>query len=454
MGALSLQPLGKFFSVQSGGLFSDLANLPALKNLQSSSPPAPLAAVSAEDPTQDSLGHAGDSYESSVYTAQAAKISLAAQFHEVAARVVSAQDGGDGQASQDSGAQQVFSFFAQVKSEQVAVFQQRTSAVASGLSGSQQQSYIESSQRVAARFSLSVSVSGSMLNSFASTSEGLQNIGKDGLDKQLLDAFLGATNDALKKTDDIVNQIFDLFSGFLNGTSGADDFEKRFSDLIARLQKIDLSGFFGTTSGAQQGNAGSGQTGTTQVQVFGVNIQLEFEFSSSSSQVQVQQSDPVTLDLNGDGINLTSYLNGAQFDITGSGTKVNTAFVTGGDAFLALDRNGNGSIDSGKELFGDQNGAKNGYEELRKLDSNGDGVINALDKDFDKLTLFKDNGNGVTEKGELVSLADAGITEISLAYKTVNTGARGGNHIGQVASYTRADGKRGLAADTILNYTA
>jgi hypothetical protein len=185
-----------------------------------------------------------------------------------------------------------------------------------------------------------------------------------------------------------------------------------------------------------------------------VNVQLEFEFGSVSSQSQVKQSDPIVFDLNGNGVDLTSYQNGAQFDITGTGEKSTTAFVTGGDAFLALDRNGNGAIDSGKELFGDQNGARNGYEELRKLDSNGDGVINARDRDFNKLVLFKDNGNGKTDKGELVSLNQAGIAEISLSYQNVNVGAKGGNHIGQVASYTTADGKRGLAADAILNYTA
>ena len=59
--------------------------------------------------------------------------------------------------------------------------------------------------------------------------------------------------------------------------------------------------------------------------------------------------------------------------------------MTGGDAFLAIDRNGNGSIDDGTELFGDQNGAAHGFAELAKFDSNHDGVINAQDDDFDKL---------------------------------------------------------------------
>ena len=100
------------------------------------------------------------------------------------------------------------------------------------------------------------------------------------------------------------------------------------------------------------------------------------------------------VDLDGDGIELTSHTNGAQFDILGNGQTQNTAFVTGGDAFLAVDRNGDGMINSGKELFGDQHGAANGFEELRKLDANGDGVINRLDPSFSKLALFRDNGDG------------------------------------------------------------
>ena len=73
--------------------------------------------------------------------------------------------------------------------------------------------------------------------------------------------------------------------------------------------------------------------------------------------------------------------------------------------------------------------------------------------DFDKLLLFKDNGNGKTERGELVSLAEAGITELSLSYRNVNLQTSGGNRIGQIATYRRADGSTGTTADTILNFT-
>jgi hypothetical protein len=110
-------------------------------------------------------------------------------------------------------------------------------------------------------------------------------------------------------------------------------------------------------------------------------------------------------------------------------------------------------VDNGRELFGTQNGASNGFEELRKLDSNGDGVINKEDRDFAALKLWKDNGDGKTTAGELLTLAQAGIDEISLGYRNTNEATAGGNQLAQIASFRYSDGRRGAAADALLNYT-
>jgi hypothetical protein len=104
-------------------------------------------------------------------------------------------------------------------------------------------------------------------------------------------------------------------------------------------------------------------------------------------------------------------------------------------------------------LFGDQNGAANGFEELRKLDSNGDGVINRTDRDYAQLLLWRDNGDGKSDPGELISLAEAGIEEISLQYRDVNLAAAGGNRLAQLATFRWSDGRLGNTADAILNYT-
>ncbi len=374
-----------------------------------------------------------------LFQAQSQEVSLAVRLQQARAALAS-EDGG--QTTQVDSRQMTFEFYGEVRTEELARYQSRTDAVAQGLGGSTRETYIEASRKVAARFQMSITISGAALESFAGASEKLSDSGTDAIAQ-----LLGFAQDALKSSDDIVNEIFKMLSGFMNGADDAEDAFKKF------MQQLFGSGYLGGGTDAKPLPANG-----VQASVSGVQLEFQFEFSSEThiqiQQTEVQQSDPITFDLNGNGIELTSYRNGAAFDITGTGRIANTAFVTGGDAFLAIDRNGNGIIDSGKELFGDQNRAKNGYAELAKLDSNRDGVINKFDASFDALVLFKDNGNGKTEPGELISLKDARITEIDLTYREAHVQASGGNTLGQVATYRRADGSTGMTADSILNYTA
>lgn len=170
---------------------------------------------------------------------------------------------------------------------------------------------------------------------------------------------------------------------------------------------------------------------------------------------QVQQGDPLVLDLDGDGIELSGLGGGVQFDITGDGVKEQTAFATGDDVLLALDRNGNGTIDSGRELFGDQNGARNGLEELAKFDDNQDGIIDGKDSIYNHLLLFSDrNRDGTSQRDELRTLTEVGIASIDLRYRETLERLSSGNSIAQVSSFTRSDGTRGRAADALLQYLA
>lgn len=130
---------------------------------------------------------------------------------------------------------------------------------------------------------------------------------------------------------------------------------------------------------------------------------------------------PLILDLNGDDYKFTSLEDGVNFDIDGDGyiqkvawTDVQTEFD---DAFLILDKNKNGQVDNGKELFGDQNGAQTGFDELRKYDDNGDSVINKKDKTYFELQLWCDmNKNAIVDEGELKTLEEAGVTELSVNF--------------------------------------
>lgn len=378
---------------------------------------------------------AADTASLLVHQAYSERTQISAQYTELAARAA----GGDGDEATELAVRQLnFEFLHEVRAEQVAIFNQRTGQVAKQLEGPQQASYLETSQRVAARFSASLNVSVSVLQGYAGASEAASDGSGDFIDK-----LIAFTNKLLERVDDVLNEAFELLGSFTGEKNGF-DLGAKLNETIRQLESF-FTDFF-------RSGAGGTPSGTQKIGAFG--LQLEFSFNLEI-QVEgvVQQSDPITLDLDGDGIELTSHTNGARFDILGNGRAVNTAFVTGGDAFLALDRNGNGIIDSGRELFGDQNGAANGFEELRMLDSNRDGVVDANDEAFDQLLLFRDNGNGITEPGELISLRDAGIEAILLGYRDVIEAAAGGNRIAQAASYRRVDGTYGRAVDSILNYT-
>jgi hypothetical protein len=181
-------------------------------------------------------------------------------------------------------------------------------------------------------------------------------------------------------------------------------------------------------------------------------ISVHIEFTGVRQQ-QTQKSDPLILDLGGDGVALTGIDDGANFDINGDGKTDRTAFVQGNDAFLALDRNGNGRIDDGTELFGDQNGALNGFEELAKYDDNRDGVIDQRDSIFNSLRLLHDkNGDNRVDTNELSTLAEQNVQALSLRYASGWVDDGRGNTLAAQAQYARVAGAGGSVFDAWIGY--
>lgn len=152
--------------------------------------------------------------------------------------------------------------------------------------------------------------------------------------------------------------------------------------------------------------------------------------------------DPLVLDLNGDGVELRGLQEdgGVTFDLAGDGTARRCGWVQGDDALLFIDRDGDGLCGDGKELFGDQEGDANGFEKLRRYDSDGNGVIDQNDVVYAKLKTWNDlNGDGVCDANEVRGLREAGVASISLGYAAVDE-TNHGNRVSERSFYTALDG--------------
>lgn len=161
-----------------------------------------------------------------------------------------------------------------------------------------------------------------------------------------------------------------------------------------------------------------------------------------------ETQDPLVLDLDGDGIETTGLSRGARFDLNGDGVAERMSNVTGGDALLALDRDGSGRIEGGTELFGDQRGAAHGFAELANLDDNQDGVVDSRDPGYHNLRLLTIDMNG---DQSLRGLAEVGISALYLSYQSPGAALANGDVVAQQGTFERADGSTGEMSDVLLS---
>ncbi|KQP08990.1 hypothetical protein ASF45_07920 [Pseudorhodoferax sp. Leaf265] len=170
----------------------------------------------------------------------------------------------------------------------------------------------------------------------------------------------------------------------------------------------------------------------------------------------IPYTDPLILDLDGDGLEITPLSAGILFDANGDAIKTGTAWAGADDGLLVWDRNANGQIDSGRELFGDEtllaDGTKaaHGFAALSELDSNADGKFDASDAQYANLRVWRDlNQDGISQATELQTLADANVRDIQIA-STATFQTYGDGMLVQNGSFTRTDGSEGQAGSFIL----
>ena len=169
--------------------------------------------------------------------------------------------------------------------------------------------------------------------------------------------------------------------------------------------------------------------------------------------------DPLALDLDGNGIRTVAanQFSGSLFDHDGDGIRTASGWVGKEDGLLVYDRNGDGIINNGSELFGDATRLKNGgtaahgFAALADLDDNGDGKIDAADKAFSSLRVWRDlNQDGISQEGELLTLEQAKVRSLSTSFRNTNRSLGDGNTLAQDGSYTTTDGQTRQMGDLLL----
>jgi len=179
------------------------------------------------------------------------------------------------------------------------------------------------------------------------------------------------------------------------------------------VETVKESGFSFAAKGTVQ--TGDGKT---------LNLELNFSFSQSFSasttivsEVQQRLVDPLVINFTGEMPEFTD--NTISFDLDCDGAPDDISMLKPGSGFLALDKDGNGKIDDGSELFGPASG--DGFSELAKYDEDGNGWIDEDDSVFGKLKIWSTDSQG---ENHLVAIKDKNVGAIYLGFAKTEMNVR------------------------------
>lgn len=245
-------------------------------------------------------------------------------------------------------------------------------------------------------------------------------------------------------------------------THRVESHEPRFVNMLDNLA-LQIEGYKNGTTRPENYDIFTNNCITFVTKMFakaGKKIQLSVtpnDIAENIKRVAEQFKTPLLIDLEGDGITTLSLEHGVEFDYDGNSNPIATGWAGTRCGFLVLDRNNDGVINNGTELFGDRtplpNGtvASDGAIALAALDSDLDGLIDKNDPIWVDLKIWEDiNSNGASESSELHSLIDMGVRHISLSFVENPTTDVNGNIHALHSSVTWEDGRVSDITDVLF----
>ncbi|MDP6949228.1 MAG: hypothetical protein QF485_09275, partial [Arenicellales bacterium] len=171
----------------------------------------------------------------------------------------------------------------------------------------------------------------------------------------------------------------------------------------------------------------------------------------------VGEGDPIVLDLDGDGVSLVGRDAGVRFDIDQAEGAEATGWMGPGEGLLAMDLDGDGVISSMGEVFSNRFAGGNhttSLDALATLDSNSDGMINALDDRFADILVWQDgNQDGSSSTAELQGLDGHNVTAIDLGADKVYETGPDGSYVDARGEFTFGDGSTGEYVEATFGFT-